>query len=350
MIEKLLPVPGDDLVMRSCKCEEMVSRERRRCREIVMAVVDRLGLEETIHDQTKKESDEEMKKIVQKLLQLQSSLKKEQVRVESLLSNKDLLINKLQLQVDKLHKENQRLALLAGVKRKLAATEEKLEDSNSSSKVSKVVTKPRSQLSSDSGCENLTSDNASLSDESNEVTSDILHSDGLPPVDPPTPTDKISLPYCAELATLQKSLPKLAVPIRDQSNGIGPKPPIASRESVNAKLQLVPPNKMDYVLVTKNGSDTNTGLYVLDPLPANDDCDQPGDRRNTEVKDNTNVTNTAANASKNVANDNATVTPVHAMTNHRTGLKPSDIKYRAKIKAVNMNEKTTVSYWTDTFL
>ena len=133
---------------------------------------------------------------------------------------------------------------------------------------------------------------------------------------------------------------------------IVPKPPIASRDSVNAKLHLVPPNKMDYVLVTKNVSDTNhtTGLYVLDPLPDSDDCAQPSDWTNNDIKDTTKVTNTTAAASKVCANDNATVTPVHAMTNHRTGLKPSDIKYRAKIKAVNMSEKTTVSYWTDTFL
>jgi len=43
-----MTVMGVDMVMRSCKCEEMVRRERRRCREIVMAVVDRLKLEERI--------------------------------------------------------------------------------------------------------------------------------------------------------------------------------------------------------------------------------------------------------------------------------------------------------------
>ena len=35
-------------MMRSCKCEEMARRERRRCKEIVMAVMDRLVLEERI--------------------------------------------------------------------------------------------------------------------------------------------------------------------------------------------------------------------------------------------------------------------------------------------------------------
>eukprot|EP00092_Neocalanus_flemingeri_P018898 GFUD01020466.1.p1 GENE.GFUD01020466.1~~GFUD01020466.1.p1 ORF type:complete len:341 (-),score=118.29 GFUD01020466.1:13-1035(-) len=340
MIEKLLPVAGDDLGMRSCKCEQMARKERRQCREIVMAVVARLGLEEGEQDQTKKEGDACIAKIVQKLLHLQSSLRKEQARVESLLSSKDLLISQLQVQVGQLYKENQRLALLAGVKRKLAAAEERLEDSPS--KVSKVVLKSRSQLSSDSGCENLTSDNTSLSDESNDVTPDILPAPGLPPA------VQTSLPDSPDLVTTHTSPPSPPVPVPDPVNGLaGPKPPIASRDAVNAKLHLVPPHRTDYILVTRNVSDTNqkTGLYVLDHLPASGDCDQPGDIRDTPV-----TTDTTAPATKHAPADTATVTPVHAMTNHRTGLKPSDIKYRAKIKAENMTEKTTVSYWTDTFL
>ena len=40
--------------MRTCDCEEMVRRERRRCKEMVMAVVDRLGLEEKMHAEVNK--------------------------------------------------------------------------------------------------------------------------------------------------------------------------------------------------------------------------------------------------------------------------------------------------------
>ena len=40
--------------MRTCDCEEMVRRERRRCKEMVMAVVDRLGLEEKMHAEVRK--------------------------------------------------------------------------------------------------------------------------------------------------------------------------------------------------------------------------------------------------------------------------------------------------------
>ena len=108
-----------------------------------------------------------------------------------------------------------------------------------------------------------------------------------------------------------------------------PKPPVAIREAVNAKLYLVQPSEMDYVLVTKDGSDTTktTGLYVLDSDHTNND------------------TNRGL-----VATDKTTITAVHAMTNHRACLTPSDIKHRAKIKSVSLSQKTTLSYWTDTFL
>ena len=45
----MLPVLEDDLVMRNCKCIGMVRKERKRCKEMVMAMADRLGLEERIH-------------------------------------------------------------------------------------------------------------------------------------------------------------------------------------------------------------------------------------------------------------------------------------------------------------
>ena len=81
-----------------------------------------------------------------------------------MLSSKDLLITQLQVQAGKLWKENEKLTVLAGGKRKISSLKE-------SSKLLKVPTKPRSQLSSDSGCENPGSDNTSLFDESNEVQS-----------------------------------------------------------------------------------------------------------------------------------------------------------------------------------
>ena len=120
--------------------------------------------------QTKIKTDVELRKVDQRLLQLQSSLKKEQSRMKSLLASKDLMTSQLQIQLEKLRKENKTLALLAGVKGKFSFNSEKsLEDHKNNSK---IIVKPRNELSSDSGCENLTSDNASLSDENSEGNPD----------------------------------------------------------------------------------------------------------------------------------------------------------------------------------
>merc|ERR1711981_619834 len=191
-----------------------------------MAVVDRLGLEEKMREQTARKNDVVMAKIVKELVLLQGSLKTEQVRVEKLLHSKDLLIRKLQGQVGQLEAENQRLT-------------------------------GDSKQGSDSGCENTVSDIASLEDESIPVT-------------PPSPPDTHSS-FTESSPDKPDSIPLALTP--NVAAIKGPKPPIASRESVNAKLHLARPQIMDYVLITKNRSSASqaSGLYVLDTEPASDD-------------------------------------------------------------------------------
>ena len=262
--------------------------------------------------QAKRHRNGEMTRIVEKLVQLQSSLLTKQGQVECQLSSKDLLISQLQGEVGKLVEENQRLRVLAGLERKLSPA-----DSGCEEQISQ-------QNSSDSGCENLTSDNASHMEESMEMKSEyqLIHTSIS------TPHTDMSFSDSPD----PKAPPKSLVLCPNISSVKPPKPPIASRESVNAKLHLVHPSKADYVLVTKNRAEATqrTGLYVLD----SDDTD----------------TATAGDISKVVTGDRATVTPVHAMTNHRAVIKPSDIKYRAKIRAVCLQENNTVTYWTDTYL
>ena len=38
------------------------------------------------------------------------------------------------------------------------------------------------------------------------------------------------------------------------------------------------------------------------------------------------------------------------MTNHRSAIKPSDIKHRDRVKTVHKEQKTLLSYWSDSFL
>ena len=255
-----------------------------------------------------------MTRIVEKLVQLQSSLLTKQGQVECQLSSKDLLISQLQGEVGQLVEENQRLRVLAGLERKLSPADSGCEDSAELSRP--AVEQILSLQNTHSGWDNLTGHNASLPEESMDVKCI------------PTPHTDMSLSDSPD----PKAPPKSLVLCPNISSVKPPKPPIASRESVNAKLHLVHPSKADYVLVTKNRAEATqrTGLYVLD----SDDK----------------VTATAGDISKVVTGDKATVTTVHAMTNHRAVIKPSDIKYRAKIRAVSVQENKTVTYWTDTYL
>ena len=194
----------------------------------------------------KRNRNGEMTRIVEKLVQLQSSLLTKQGQVECQLSSKDLLISQLQGEVGQLVEENQRLRVLAGLERKLSPADSGCEDSAELSRP--AVEQILSLQNSHSGWENITSDNASLPEESMEQKSDDRHhihtSIPIPHTDmsfsdspdPEAPPNTLGL------------LPNI-------SSVKSPKPPIASRESVNAKLHLVQPSKADYVWVTKNRAD-----------------------------------------------------------------------------------------------
>ena len=61
-------------------------------RSLVMTVMERLEMEEKMNKETKRKSEEEMTAIMMKLATLQKSLLSEQLRVKTLLNNKDIII------------------------------------------------------------------------------------------------------------------------------------------------------------------------------------------------------------------------------------------------------------------
>ena len=240
--------------------------------------------------QTVRKNDIVLTKIVKELVELGRGLKAEQVRVEALLHSKDLLIRQLK---------------------------GKVESQNENTK-----------LGSDSGYENRISDD--VSDETDNISGDVISdkADNGNEILPPEPFNT-TFGSGMQISSSHISGPTTLSSVTNVATKIGTKPPIASRESVNAKLHLSQPKMIDYVLVTKKRSDIShiSGLYVLDT-----------------------ATDVGEDISGVATNDNNTVTPVHAMTNHRRVLKPSDIKYRDKRRAVSMSDKTRVTYWTDTYL
>merc|ERR1711915_309115 len=167
----------------------------------------------------------------------------EQKRVENLLNGKDILVGQLQMKLSRLEEENKRLSRLAGLKE--SKTEQLKNGTNQGS--------PRIQLGSDSGCENFNSDNSSVSDESNEIIMDSTH-------ESTNSSSPMPQSYSPTNTPVPKDFPSAGL----TTNHIrGPKPPVASRESVNAKLRLNLANR-NTLLVTRDHPSSNTGLYVLD--------------------------------------------------------------------------------------
>jgi len=291
-------VTEKEVGMRTCDCEEKVRRERRRCQGDGDGCGGQTGMEEKMHAETVRKNELVMTKIVQKLVELGRNMKAEQARVEKLLHSKDLLIRQLQGIVGS-QKEGTKQGSDSGYENRI-----------------------NDDISDDT--ENITSD--SISDNSESMISD--KTDMKSEIIPPEPMNQT---YGSEMhnSSLNISGPTALTTVPNIGSIKGPKPPLASRESVNAKLHLTQPKVIDYVLVTKQRSDISpiSGLYVLDT-----------------------TSDVVENISGVATNDNNAVTPVHAMTNHRRVLKPSDIKYRDRRRAVSMSDKTRVTYWTDTYL
>ena len=240
-------------------------------------------------------------------MELGRGLKAEQARVEQLLHSKDLLIRELQgrgetkqgNESDYDHRLDDDIS-----DNTKNITSDSIEENMLNDKVDieneMIISDPK----------NITSEVDIISDKA-DIESEIIQAEVWNTISEPKVTKSSSnISGPTALSTIPKVL-----------SIKGPKPPLASRESVNAKLCLSQPKVIDYVLVTKQRSDISpiSGLYVLD-------------------------------TTSDATNDNNAVTPVHAMTNHRRVLKPSDIKYRDRRRAVSMSDKTRVTYWTDTYL
>ena len=75
-----------------CDCVRHVNSERKRMRSLVMTVMERLEMEEKMNQETKRKGEKEMADLMMKLATLQKSLLSEQLRVKTLLNNKDIII------------------------------------------------------------------------------------------------------------------------------------------------------------------------------------------------------------------------------------------------------------------
>lgn len=85
-------MPSDEMVTPCCTCRcdcvKGVANAKKRMKKLVMSLMERLEQEEIM----RRNSEQELENIMNKLETLQKSLMSEQSRVKTLLNNKDTII------------------------------------------------------------------------------------------------------------------------------------------------------------------------------------------------------------------------------------------------------------------
>lgn len=310
----------------SCDCVRHVENEKTKMRALVTSVMQKLEEEENINKKVKRKGEEEMEVITKKLAVLQKSLMSEQARVKSLLTHKDNIIRNLT-------QENRRLM------KKL-----KLYKSSCSS--------PTDTGSSDcSGDVDLQS-HASDTTENNDNQSNISEVSGNAS---PDQTMKIRCSGDNQtnqemMIADQKSLIMMQPSDRNhhhQKNNDS-KPPGQPKDNItkdeyNINNNIVNNEPLDYVIVTDNLIEPN--LVVLD------NSDKIDSTSHNLTDDMNFMTTTSSNSNRStVLHISQTRAALRQMTNHRSAIKPSDIKHRDRVKTVTKEHKTLLSYWSDSFL
>lgn len=380
--------------LRSCK--ERLKYQSSRSRDLITAVS--IRLEEANQEAMKVDTERrsQLEYLSRELLLLQANMQKEQKRLKNLTKEKDEIIQSQQAEIERLKRQNKRLYNMATAKIKKSmstegndtSTSEDSSPKSSFSKVPKVELKPRGQIS-DSGATGESHRQGTLNNPmclTPESSSDFSSMSITP--EPATPlSDSI-------ISDLDTSRSKLV------------KPPVPSRAGVNKKLQITSPRKQsekderadsgresdetfdsdNFILVTNDKEQEESGLIVKSIAALKPDFLAASSPRSSgrssasinELQQNLNdmVINKPEESMSSKPNENnksrgyssfladaglnqrMIMSPIHQMTNHK-GVKPSDIKYRAKFRTASagissieqqLDDNTTVTYWTEPFL
>jgi len=131
--------------------------------------------------------------------------------------------------------------------------------------------------------------------------------------------------------------------INDSSPAGQPKDNITKDEYNINNNHIVNNEALDYVIVTDNLIEPN--LVVLDN---SDKIDSTTHNLTDDI--NFMSTTSSNNNRSTVLHISQTRAALRQMTNHRSAIKPSDIKHRDRVKTVTKEHKTLLSYWSDSFL
>jgi len=313
--------------------------QRDKSRKIVMACMTKLEEKEVAIDKIREEHDKALAFIARELALLQATMLKEQRRLESLVNEKTRAAEALSLENERLKKQN----------KKLQSNVKMLSPDHDMDTPSSEDCSPKSSFSSKAAA---------------------------------TKVEVKGRSSLASVATPQKRAPPPPPPT------LGPKPPVPSRAGVNKKLcqspttpttpsstpsvtqQPPPPPKRSSSLHTSQLERVDSGRES--DLTSDFENQNYQQQKTQPLNNNSNSTRIFLNQDEGFCSSHEDHNPGtgsgRVLVNHHRGVqKPSDLKLRAKVKAMSVLEeaegstaggggcssqpqKTTVTYWTEPYL
>ena len=337
--------------------------------------------------QLRVQHDEELAVIERELTFLQANMFKEQKRLESIIAEKMAALAEQETEVERLRKQNKKLLnnskLLAAMVDQdrdmdTPSSEDSSPKSSFSNKAAKIEIKPRLQHQQQVDLESppTKDDFPTLATSATTSSTSILPKpvlSGLPKRPPPPPPSSDHFPNPTSPISQKPPVPSRAgIDRKLQKSGFPPPaPPVRSVSLLNGS---VTPTKDDS---GRDSDATETDFHHHEQRHVKTSLASPSDGvagdegfcSSHEDHHNNNNNNVSRNVYDSYLesiglNTKSVVSPSRQLTNHRAVQKPSDIKFRAKLKSTVVSnlavleehpvtgdgQVTTVTYWTEPYL
>lgn len=309
--------------------KEQFKSQKDKSKRIVMACMTKLEEKEVAIDKIREDHDKALAFIARELSLLQSQMCKEQRRLQALLNEKTRAAEALSLENERLKKQN----------KKLQSNVKMLSPDHDMDTPSSEDCSPKSSFSSKAAA---------------------------------TKVEVKGRPSIASTTVLPSTTPLKRPPPPPPPTG--PKPPVPSRAGVNKKLCQSPPTSavsptQQAPQPPKRSSSLHTSQ--LERVDSGRESDLTSDVEHQNYQQHSNSTRIFLNQDEGFCSSHEDHNPGgnggRVLVNHHRGMqKPSDLKLRAKVKAMSVLEeaevgsgggsgggqpqKTTVTYWTEPYL
>lgn len=361
-----------DSVQSNKSMKQMLRVQKDKSRQLIVACAYKLQEKEAEIKNLRLQHEEELSLIERELTFLQANMLKEQKRLEAIIAEKKVALENQQSEIDRLQKQNKKLlATIRDEDRDMdtPSSEDSSPKSSFSNKAAKIEIKPRLPQ------QPLHSDLMILSPTKED----------LPPTiaSPPKPVIVTKRPPPPPPTSPSTALP---------SQPLSQKPPVPSRAGIDRKLQksvsAPPPPPVrsvslqngSSIVLTKDDSGRESDATDIeyhqdsclrtlinpdDNIVAGDEgfCSSHEDQHNNN-NNNQKAVYDSYLESVGLNSKSIIVSPSRLLTNHRAVQKPSDIKFRSKLKSTAVSslavleehqvtgdgQITTVTYWTEPYL